>query len=58
MFKKVARDERAKCKLTVRPPEIFTPVHEEYRVYTPKNPVRRINGDAMETRTHELPLGM
>ena len=23
-------------RLTVRPPEIFTPVHEEYRVYTSK----------------------
>ena len=49
--------EWAKRKRTVRPPEIFTPVHEECRVYTSKTRSGTTNGDTMETRTHELPLG-
>ena len=57
-FHKAAHDNDAELKLTIGPPEIFTPVHEEYRVYAPKNQVGHTDGDTIKISTHELPLGM
>ena len=45
MFKNAADDERVKQRPTVRPPEVFAPVHEKYRVYTSRNQVRHANDD-------------